>query len=108
MIRVWSDGKHAGVLDRLGPRGSTFAYDPAAVSDRAVSELMPVRVQSWDSKHSLLPIFEMNLPEGSLRERLTRRFAKATGSFDDIDLLGIVGRSQIGRLRYSGLDQKNL
>lgn len=106
MIRVWSDGKHAGVLDRLGPRGSTFAYDPAAVSDRAVSELMPVRVQSWDSKHSLLPIFEMNLPEGSLRERLTRRFAKATGSFDDIDLLGIVGRSQIGRLRYSGLDQK--
>jgi serine/threonine-protein kinase HipA len=66
---------------------------------------MPVRVQSWDSKFGLLPIFEMNLPEGALRERLTRRFAKATGTFDDIDLLGIVGRSQIGRMRYSGLDQ---
>ena len=105
MIRVWSDSKRAGVLDRLGPKGSTFAYEASAASDRAVSVVMPVRVQSWDSKHSLLPIFEMNLPEGALRERLTRRFAKATGTFDDIDLLGIVGRSQIGRLRASGLDQ---
>ena len=105
MIRVWSDDKRAGVLDRLGPKGSTFACDPVAASERAVSVMMPVRVQSWDSKHSLLPIFEMNLPEGALRERLTRRFAKATGTFDDFDLLGIVGRSQIGRLRYSGLDQ---
>jgi serine/threonine-protein kinase HipA len=66
---------------------------------------MPVRVQSWDSKFGLLPIVEMNLPEGALRERLTRRFAKATGTFDDFDLLGIVGRTQIGRIRYSALDQ---
>ncbi len=105
MIRVWSDSKKAGVLDRLGPKGSTFAYDPLALQERAVSVTMPVRVQSWDAKHNLLPIFEMNLPEGALRERLTRQFAKATGTFDDIDLLGIVGRSQIGRLRYSGVDQ---
>ena len=66
---------------------------------------MPVRVQSWDSKFALLPIFEMNLPEGALRQRLTRRFAKATGTFDDFDLLGIVGRSQIGRMRYSALNE---
>ena len=71
--------------------------------DRAVSMTMPVRIQSWDSKFGLLPIFEMNLPEGALRERLTRRFAKATGTFDDFDLLTIVGRTQIGRLRYSAL-----
>src|SRR5581483_10202335 len=58
----------------------------------------------WDSKFGLLPIFEMNLPEGALRERLTRRFAKATGTFDDFDLLGIVGRTQIGRIRYSALE----
>ena len=66
---------------------------------------MPVRVQSWDSKFALLPIFEMNLPEGALRERLTRRFAKATGTFDDFDLLAIVGRTQIGRIRYSALNE---
>lgn len=105
MIRVWAGGEQAGVLDRLRPRGSTFAYDPSAPPDRAVSVTMPTRVQSYDSKFGLLPIFEMNLPEGALRERLTRRFAKATGTFDDFDLLGIVGRTQIGRIRYSGLDE---
>ena len=105
MIRVWAGGERAGVLDRLGPRGSTFAYDPSAPPERAVSVTMPARVQSYDSKFGLLPIFEMNLPEGALRERLTRRFAKATGTFDDFDLLGIVGRTQIGRIRYSGMDE---
>ena len=48
------------------------------------------------------PIFEMNLPEGALRERLRLAFAKATGTFDDFDLLAIVGRSQVGRIRYTG------
>jgi serine/threonine-protein kinase HipA len=105
MIRVWSDGKRAGVLDRLGAKGSTFAYDPSAAAQRSVSVTMPVRIPSYDLKFGLLPIFEMNLPEGALRERLTRRFAKATGTFDDFDLLQIVGRTQIGRIRYSSLDQ---
>jgi serine/threonine-protein kinase HipA len=105
MIRVWADGERAGVLDRLGQRGSTFAYDPGAPSQRAVSVTMPARVQSYDAKFGLLPIFEMNLPEGALRERLRRRFAKATGTFDDFDLLSVVGRTQIGRLRYSGLGE---
>jgi len=49
---------------------------------------------------------EINLPEGALRERLRLAFAKATGSFDDIDLLTIVGRSQLGRIRYTGLQDK--
>src|SRR5438034_7585858 len=44
----------------------------------------------------------MNLPEGFLRERLRLAFAKATGSFDEFDLLSIVGRSQVGRIRYTG------
>lgn len=103
MIRVWSDNRDAGVLDRLGTKGSTFAYRPEAALERAVSVTMPVRVRSWDTRFGLAPIFEMNLPEGALRERLVRRFAKATGRFDDIDLLGIVGRTQIGRVRYSAL-----
>lgn len=105
MIRVWSDGQRAGVLDRLSTRGSTFAYEASAPLDRAISVTMPIRVQSWDAKFGLLPIFEMNLPEGALRARLTRLFAKATGTFDEFDLLGVVGRTQIGRIRYSALDQ---
>ena len=104
MIQAWVDGERVGLLDRLPPRGATFAYDPSTITARAVSLTMPVRVQSYDAKFGLLPIFEMNLPEGALRERLTRRFAKATGTFDDFDLLGVVGRSQIGRIRYSAID----
>lgn len=104
MIRVWADAQRAGLLDRLDSTGSTFAYDPRAASARAVSVTMPVRVQSWDVRYGLPPIFEMNLPEGALRDYLTRKFRKAVGTFDDFDLLGVVGRSQIGRVRYSAVD----
>jgi serine/threonine-protein kinase HipA len=106
MIKVWSEGAEAGLLDRLDGRGSTLAYLPKTPPARAVSVTMPVRSQSWDRPLGLAPIFEMNLPEGALRERLRLLFAKATGSFDDFDLLSIVGRSQVGRLRYTGEEEQ--
>ena len=103
MLRVWADGKPSGILDRNG-LGSTFAYSSARMPEQAISLTMPVRTASWNSPGILLPIFEMNMPEGSLKARLMRDFAKAAGSFDDMDLLSVVGRQQIGRLRYSGVD----
>lgn len=102
MIKVWTDAAEAGLLDRLGARGSTFLYQPGVPSGRAISVTMPVRLPSWDVEYGLPPIFEMNLPEGVLRERLRLAFAKATGTFDEFDLLGVVGRSQVGRIRYTG------
>ena len=105
MIKVWSDRAEAGLLDVRGERGSAFAYLPRTPAQRAVSLTMPVRTESWDMAYGLTPIFEMNLPEGALRERLRLTFAKTTGSFSDFDLLSIVGRSQIGRLRYTGPDE---
>jgi serine/threonine-protein kinase HipA len=102
MIKVWADSAEAGLLDRNGERGSTFGYKPDGPPERAVSVTMPVRLRSWDVRFGLLPIFEMNLPEGLLRERLRLAFAKATGSFDDFDLLSVVGRSQVGRIRFTG------
>jgi serine/threonine-protein kinase HipA len=104
MIRVWSDNGNAGLLDRHDQRGSTFSYDATTDRDGAVSMTMPVRLASWNQEWGLHPIFEMNLPEGVLREKLRLGFAKAVGSFDDLDLLAIVGRSQIGRLRYTAPD----
>lgn len=101
MLRVWVDGKPAGILDRFRERGSTFVYEPTADPALAVSVTMPKRTASWNSTSGPAPIFEMNLPEGALRERLVRQFAKTTGSFDDFDLLNLVGKTQIGRLRYS-------
>jgi serine/threonine-protein kinase HipA len=105
MIRVWSDNLIAGILDRHGAHGTAFAYDQDAADERAVSMTMPMRkVASWNHDWGTHPIFEMNLPEGMLREKLRLQFAKATGTFDDLDLLAVVGRSQIGRLRYTAPD----
>lgn len=101
-MKIWTDGAEAGLLDRTGDRGSTFLYLPETAGVRAVSVTMPVRLASWDVQFGVAPIFEMNLPEGVLRERLRLAFAKATGTFDDFDLLAIVGRSQVGRIRYTG------
>jgi serine/threonine-protein kinase HipA len=102
MLKVWTDAAEVGLLDRHGDRGSTFAYLPSAVPAHAVSVTMPARLESWSASFGLLPIFEMNLPEGVLRERLRLAFAKATGTFDEFDLLSVVGHSQVGRIRYTG------
>jgi serine/threonine-protein kinase HipA len=115
MLNVWTDGAESGLLERgagRDGRGSTFAYLPETGARRAVSVTMPVRLASWETRYGLAPIFEMNLPEGALRERIRLAFAKAAGSdgvFDELDMLAIVGRSQVGRLRvtgrYEGLDE---
>ena len=40
MIKVWTDGVEAGLLDRYRDRGSTFIYLPEATPQRAVSVTM--------------------------------------------------------------------
>jgi serine/threonine-protein kinase HipA len=94
------------MLDRNGQRGSAFVYELGSAPERAVSLTMPVRLGSWNTPLGVAPIFEMNLPEGALRERLRLAFAKATGTFEDLDLLTIVGRSQLGRVRFTGADDQ--
>lgn len=103
MLRVWADGHPTGLLARFG-RGASFTYGEAIPDNRAISITMPVRTASWNSDHGLNPVFQMNMPEGRLRERLRLDFSKAIDGFDDLDLLGIVGSQQIGRLRYSAPD----
>lgn len=101
-IKVWTSGSEAGLLDKARAKGSTFSYERDVAPENAISLTMPVRLESWNMGYGLAPIFEMNLPEGALLERLRLAFAKATGSFDDLDLLAIIGRSQVGRIRYTG------
>ena len=78
-----------------------FGYVADCPTKNAVSLTMPVVRDQYDSMNTIHPIFEMNLPEGSLLEKLRLRFAKAIPNFDDLALLEIVGQSQIGRLRYT-------
>jgi serine/threonine-protein kinase HipA len=64
-----------------------------------ISLAMPLRAESYASG-ALLPIFEMNRPEGYLLHKIEEVFAKE-GGLDDMRLLDIVGGAQIGRLRYA-------
>jgi serine/threonine-protein kinase HipA len=102
-VNVFAGGNLAGVIERSSSGDDMFSYSYAenAAPDCAVSLTMDVGPDRFDSMSGLLPIFEMNLPEGMLKERLRKDFAKTIPHFDDLDLLAIVGESQIGRLRYS-------
>lgn len=82
--------------------GSVFAYDPGIGDRDAVALSMPVRMESYNWERGLHPIFDMNLPEGALRDELVRRFRKVVRDFDDFELLRIVGSHQLGRLTLDG------
>lgn len=78
-----------------------FGYLKETAPKDAVSLTMPVVADQYDSIGAVHPIFEMNLPEGALLERLRLTFAKTVPDLDSLGLLAIVGQSQIGRLRYA-------
>lgn len=102
-LHVHAGRTAVGLIARsaVEPDTCLFTYRPGTETAGAVSLTMPVRADQYDAMAGLLPIFDMNLPEGALKDRLRLQFAKAIPEFDDLDLLQIVGSSQIGRLRYS-------
>jgi len=88
-----------GTLGRGQSRSdSVFAYVEDARDENAISLTMPARLESYTWEHGVPPIFEMNLPEGALRDELVRRFSKAVRGFDDFSMLAIVGPHQLGRV----------
>jgi serine/threonine-protein kinase HipA len=104
VLDVYSSTQPAGTLARseVHEGDFLFGYSPDCPKEDAVSLTMPVVRDQYDSMNTVHPIFEMNLPEGALLDKLRMRFAKLIPNFDDLALLEIVGHSQIGRLRYTG------
>lgn len=102
-LDIYVQGKHSGTLGRsaIRPLSYVFGYQPEATPQQAVSLTMPVMPDQYGYQQGVHPIFQMNLPEGELRELLRNRFQKTVQNFDDLALLGIVGHSQIGRLRLA-------
>lgn len=76
-----------------------FNYKDSATS--VVSLTMPIRKSSWNSKR-LHPIFEMNMPEGALREAIKNHFAKIQ-NMDDISFLKLIGPYMLGRVKFNEL-----
>ena len=97
MLEVFVSGRSVGALDRAKAKAFAFSYASGTPPAEAVSLTMPPRVESYLSGIGHLhPIFDMNLPEGFLRQWL----AKVVPGFDDMVLLRLTGASQIGRLQY--------
>jgi serine/threonine-protein kinase HipA len=93
----------AGTLHRESQY--VFNYAPGS-RDIEVSLTMPLRAESY-SGNALMPIFAMNLPEGYLYDRITRRLAKHM-ALDEMRLLAMTGDRQIGRLRFRAADGDRL
>ena len=102
-LSVFAAGSHCGVLSRSAVEEQTFlfGYDAGCADHHAVSLTMPVLPDQYDSVGTIHPVFEMNLPEGQLRHRLELMFSKVIPDFDTLSLLGLTGKSQLGRLRYA-------
>jgi serine/threonine-protein kinase HipA len=102
-LDVYAGEKLTGTLGRsqIEEESYLFGYADGNGDQDAVSLTMPVVRDQYDSMNGLLPIFDMNLPEGALLEKLRNQFAKIIPRFDSLDLLAVVGQSQIGRLRYA-------
>lgn len=64
----------------------------------ALSLTMPIRTESYTTSE-LHPVFQMNLPEGHLRQAIERATAKQYGS-DDLTMLALLGGNHIGRIGY--------
>lgn len=95
-VDVYTHDKVAGRLSNTGGN-HVFSYRHNATD--AVSITMPLRNESYQYA-GLHPIFQMNLPEGVLRDAIVQATAKQYGS-DDLTMLTLLGKNQIGRLAYA-------
>lgn len=94
-LQVSTPAGVAGLLHREAQY--VFNYS-ATERENEVSLTMPIRAQSYTTT-PLPPVFSMNLPEGYLYDRIVRRLAKHE-AIDDMRMLAITGRQQIGRLQF--------
>ena len=76
-----------------------FNYTNAAKD--LVSLTMPIRSASWKSRE-LHPVFQMNMPEGALRQAIKEHFSKIE-KMDDMGFLRIVGPYVLGRVKFESI-----
>lgn len=73
-----------------------FSYNENV--NNLVSLTMPIRNATWNSK-KLHPIFQMNMPEGALKETIKNYFSKIK-TMDDIGFLKLIGPYMLGRVKF--------
>ena len=100
LMDVYVDEELVGFLDQVDLTTFTFTYLPGTQNNRMVSLLMPVRAESWVHRF-LHPVFQVSLPEGSVRQMLTRKFAKHFKYFGDAEMLATIGSHLVGRIKVA-------
>jgi serine/threonine-protein kinase HipA len=101
-MNVFVNYDRAGELERSGTKVQ-FTYQPECRPGQAVSLMMPVCPEPYltSAYGTIHPVFDMNIPEGYLYEKLQEMFSKVLPAVDKLVMLELVGRSQIGRLRVA-------
>lgn len=94
-LKVFINKTHSGTLSFENEQ-YVFNYKESASS--VVSLTMPIRSASWNSK-KLHPIFQMNMPEGALKETIKNYFSKIQ-TMDDINILRLIGPYMLGRVKF--------
>ncbi|KAB7884820.1 HipA N-terminal domain-containing protein [Poseidonibacter ostreae] len=94
-LKVFTNKILAGNLYK---ENDTYIFNYNENTKDLVSLTMPIRANSWTSK-KLHPIFQMNLPEGALKEVIKNHFAKIK-KMDDLGFLELIGPYVLGRVKY--------
>jgi serine/threonine-protein kinase HipA len=94
--KVFINKIHSGDLSLEDDR---YIFNYLSSTKDIVSLTMPIRASSWNSKE-LHPIFQMNMPEGSLKDAIKNHFAKLQ-KMDDINLLKLIGPYMLGRVKFN-------
>ena len=86
----------------LAYENDQYIFNYTSVAKDVVSLTMPMRSASWNSK-KLHPIFQMNLPEGALKEAIVNHFSKIQ-TMDDMNLLALIGPYLLGRVKFEDIN----
>lgn len=95
-LDVYTNETKQGILSKDGEIYD-FTYQTAS---EIVSVVMPLSKLNWRSTPGILhPSFQMNLPEGALKDKIKEHFGKVT-LMDDMGLLNLVGPHMLGRIKF--------
>ncbi len=94
-LKVYTNKIHSG---NLSFEEDKFIFNYLQECQNVVSLTMPVRSASWITK-KLHPIFQMNMPEGALKEAIRNHFSKIQ-NMDDINFLRLIGPYMLGRVKF--------
>jgi len=88
----------------LSLENEKYIFNYLKDTNDVVSLTMPIRASSWVNKE-LHPIFQMNMPEGALKDVIKNHFAKLQ-NMNDINFLRLIGPHMLGRVKFEKIAQE--